>query len=291
MWTQGDGRETPGEAVSQISEDGQTPAAVRMAHLRECLAKRRSPRWSSSVHPMFFAPASALRHYHPRHVGYGNTCGPTRHGDNDCGDVSCGGVRPAASGRTDESRALRRRGRGISHLRRRRGARDARPAVVPDASRLRPGGLGLPGRHLPLRRVEQRRLQLHRLGRRTTGRPARHHGLRRRRRRCTTPARSACVAALASHPHHWRRTRTISARGVQRSERGIRPRHQRRRRRGCRSASARLARCRCLRASGSSPALEPRGRRRHSRQRTDCILTRGSWRSEGLPLRGRRLVG
>ena len=148
-----------------------------------------------------------------------------------------------------------------------------------------------PRRRFPLRRLEQRRLQLHRLRRRTAGRPARHHGLPSRRPWCTTPARSASVTAFTSHPHHWRWTRTISARGVQRSERRVRSRDQRRRQCGCRGASTRLARCRCLRASGSRPALEPRGRRRHSRQRTDCIFPRGPRRAEGLPLRCRQAVG
>ena len=172
------------------------------------------------------APANAIRHYYPRHVGYDNTCGPARHGNDDCRDVSCGGVCPVARGRTDEGRAVRRRGRGVDHVRRRRGARDAHSGVVPDASRFRPGGLGLPARHFPLRRVEQRWRQLRRLGRRTTGRPARHHGLPCRRRRCTTPARPQARCAnvpstsLAMDPDDicsWRTT--IRA--------GVRPRDQR----------------------------------------------------------------
>ena len=104
-------------------------------------------------------------------------------------------------------------------------------------------------------------------------------------------ARSASTAALASHPHDRRWTRTISARGVQRSERSVRSCDQRRRRRRCRGASTRLARCRYLRASGSRSALEPRGGPRHPRQRTDRIFSRGPWRSEGLPLRRRQAVG
>ena len=184
------------------------------------------------------APASALRHYDPRHLGDGDACGPARLRDNDCRDVSCGSVRPAPSARTDEGRALRRRGRGVDHVRRRRGARDAHSAVVPDASRLRPGGLGLAGRRLPLHRVEQRWLQLRQLGRRTAGRSARHHGLPSRLSGCIAPARPARVIALTSHPHHWRWTRTISARGAQRSERGVRPRNRCRRQRGSECPSA-----------------------------------------------------
>ena len=73
------------------------------------------------------------------------------------------------------------------------------------------------------------------------------------------------------------------------SQRGVGSRDQRRRRCGCRGASTRVARCWHLRASGSCPALERRGRRRHSRQRSDGILPRRPRRSESLPLRCRQL--